>query len=452
MKKLVALLAALVMLLSCTAAFAEETAEAVSTITAMTVSVDESTVQSYVSLLDSDGSLGYAQIASAALDMLGNLGIYFVEEGNLGHVSVELGDTVIANLTGIVEEDGITLVSSLFPHYAIHAKTEDLVSLTLNGQSVSEEELEAAMQEICTVLAPYWEDVQTAASGLTLQTAEDGSLYTEYTAKFAGDVFSAWAARLAEDTVLQGYLQEALNASGETNENGEPLTAADLIAELQAAATELLSNGDAVLSEYNVYTDETTGEQYFTITIMNTVYASLCLYTNESGHPVVDAYLFTDTAGQDTWEAAYNAIINGENTDDLLLGMTIEISDSETFDGLAYLVSAGVEMDLWFGYTEDAGDYESYAYAAFDPGMGTENGVIGLEFATVESAESMVETPSLEGLTVLEVSDANLSEEDAQLLLADLQNYGLATLLTNAQTAMPEQVSTLLSLLTAAQE
>ena len=173
MKKLVALLAALVMLLSCTAAFAEETAEAVSTITAMTVSVDESTVQSYVSLLDSDGSLGYAQIASAALDMLGNMGVYFVEEGNLNHVSVELGDTVIANITGIAEEDGITLVSSLFPHYAIHAKTEDLVSLTLNGQSVSEEELEAAMQEICTVFAPYWEDVQTAASGLTLQTAED---------------------------------------------------------------------------------------------------------------------------------------------------------------------------------------------------------------------------------------------------------------------------------------
>ncbi len=452
MKKLVALLTALVMLLSCTAAFAEETAEAVSSITAMTVSVDESTVQSYVSMLDSDGSLGYAQIASAALDMLGNLGIYFVEEGNLDHISVELGDTVVANLTGIEEEDGITVVSSLFPHYAIHAKTEDLASLTLNGQSISEEDLEAVMQEVCAVLAPYWEDAQAAVSGITEQTAEDGTQYIEYTAKLFGDLFSAWAARLAEDTVMQVYLQEVLNASGETNENGEPSTVADLIAELQAAAAELLSNGDVVLADYSVYTDETTGEQYFTVNFMNTVYASACLYTNESGHPVVDAFLLTDTAGQDTWEAAYNAILSGENTDDVLLGMTIEVTDSETFDAIASLVSGGIEMDLWFGYTENAGDYENYAYAAFDPGMGTQNGLVGLEFATVESAESMVEMPSLEGLTVLEVSDANLSEEDAQLLLADLQNYGLATLLTNAQTAMPEQVATLLSLLTAAQE
>ena len=47
---------------------------------------------------------------------------------------------------------------------------------------------------------------------------------------------------------------------------------------------------------------------------------------------------------------------------------------------------------------------------------------------------------------------STMGEDEANLLLADLQNYGLATLITNAQTAMPEQVSLLLTLLTSAQE
>ena len=63
MKKLVALLMALVLALSCTAAFAEEAAAATGTMTGLSVALDENYVKSLAGAMDPDGSLGYAQAA-----------------------------------------------------------------------------------------------------------------------------------------------------------------------------------------------------------------------------------------------------------------------------------------------------------------------------------------------------------------------------------------------------
>ena len=113
MKKLVALLMALVLALSCTAAFAEEAAAATGTMTGLSVALDENYVKSLAGAMDPDGSLGYAQAADAFLQVLDNLGIYVVEEGDLAHVSVELNETVIANLTAAADDTGVSVVSSL---------------------------------------------------------------------------------------------------------------------------------------------------------------------------------------------------------------------------------------------------------------------------------------------------------------------------------------------------
>ena len=78
MKKLVALLMALVLALSCTAAFAEEAAAATGTMTGLSVALDENYVKSLAGAMDPDGSLGYAQAADAFLQVLDNLGIYVV--------------------------------------------------------------------------------------------------------------------------------------------------------------------------------------------------------------------------------------------------------------------------------------------------------------------------------------------------------------------------------------
>ena len=83
--------------------------------------------------------------------------------------------------------------------------------------------------------------------------------------------------------------------------------------------------------------------------------------------------------------------------------------------------------------------------------MGLDDGLVTLNVVSLDLGEPLdIAAPSLEGLTVLDA--AAMSESDQELLLADVQNYGLATLLTNAQTAMPEQVALLLTLLTSAQQ
>ena len=114
----------------------------------------------------------------------------------------------------------------------------------------------------------------------------------------------------------------------------------------------------------------------------------------------------------------------------------------------------GEKWQLAFGVTGPTENYKNYAYLTVDPGMGLENGLFTLDMASIDldsSLESMgITMPSLDGLTVLDAS--TMGEDEANLLLADLQNYGLATLITNAQTAMPEQVALLLTLLTSAQE
>ena len=63
MKKLVALLMALVLALSCTAAFAEEAAAPTGTMTVLSVALDENYVKAMAGAMDPDGSLGYAQAA-----------------------------------------------------------------------------------------------------------------------------------------------------------------------------------------------------------------------------------------------------------------------------------------------------------------------------------------------------------------------------------------------------
>ena len=119
-----------------------------------------------------------------------------------------------------------------------------------------------------------------------------------------------------------------------------------------------------------------------------------------------------------------------------------------------YAYVDGEKWQLAFGVTGPTENYKNYAYLTVDPGMGLENGLFTLDMASIDldsSLESMgITMPSLDGLTVLDAS--TMGEDEANLLLADLQNYGLATLITNAQTAMPEQVALLLTLLTSAQE
>ena len=462
MKKLVALLMALVLALSCTAAFAEEAAAATGTMTGLSVALDENYVKSLAGAMDPDGSLGYAQAADAFLQVLDNLGIYVVEEGDLAHVSVELNETVIANLTAAADDTGVSVVSSLFPHYAIRAEGVNFSDLatptyTFNGQTVSAEEITAAVQQFTTAATPYWEDVQAVTAQITPVVNEDGSQTEALTTKHLAAILTAWSTRLSADTTMQTYLQMFLEAYNQQHPAEEQLTLPALMQSLQSAIEELNNEEEVQVADATVSVNEATGEQLFIVSVMESLYLQMDVYVNENNHQCVDFLVMTDSSESgeaESWEDIYNAITSGENTEDLLLGVTIEITDSETVDAQLYAYVDGEKWQLAFGVTGPTENYKNYAYLTVDPGMGLENGLFTLDMASIDldsSLESMgITMPSLDGLTVLDAS--TMGEDEANLLLADLQNYGLATLITNAQTAMPEQVALLLTLLTSAQE
>ncbi len=238
MKKLVALLMALVLALSCTAAFAEEAAAATGTMTGLSVALDENYVKALAGTMDPDGSLGYAQAADAFLQVLDNLGIYVVEEGDLAHVSVELNETVIANLTAAADDTGVSVVSSLFPHYAIRAEgvsfSDMLIpSYTINGQAFTQEEMTAMLQQLSAVVAPYWEDALAITAQLQGAVNEDGSATSVITTKNVAALWSAWSTRLSTDAAMQGILQSVLELVNE----GQPeqLTLPELMQSVQGA-------------------------------------------------------------------------------------------------------------------------------------------------------------------------------------------------------------------------
>ena len=462
MKKLVALLMALVLALSCTAAFAEEAAAATGTMTGLSVALDENYVKAMAGAMDPDGSLGYAQAADALLQVLSNLGIYVVEEGDLAHVSVELNETVIANLTAAADDTGVSVVSSLFPHYAIRAEGASFSDLatptyTFNGQTISAEEITAAVQQFTATATPYWEDVQTVTTQITPVVNEDGSQTAALTTKHIAAILTAWGTRLSADTTMQTYLQMFLEAYNDGQPAEEQLTLPALMQSLQSAIKELNNEEEVQVADATVSVNEATGEQLFIVTVMESLYLQMSVYVNENNHQCVDFMVMTDSSEDgetESWEDVYKAITNGENTDDLVAGLLVELTDSETVDMMLYAFVDGAEWDVCFGVTGQTENYKNYAYLTVDPGMGLENGLFALDMAIIDldsSLESMgITMPSLDGLTVLDAS--TMGEDEANLLLADLQNYGLATLITNAQTAMPEQVALLLTLLTSAQE
>ena len=459
MKKLVALLMALVLALSCTAAFAEEAAAPTGTMTVLSVALDENYVKAMAGAMDPDGSLGYAQAADAILQVLDNLGIYVVEEGDLAHVSVELNETVIANLTAAADDTGVSIVSSLFPHYAIRAEGVNFSDLatptyTINGQTVSAEEITAAVQQFTATATPYWEDVQTVTAQITPVVNEDGSQTEALTTKHLAAILTAWSTRLSADTTMQTYLQMFLEAYNQQHPAEEQLTLPALMQSLQSAIEELNNEEEVQVADATVSVNEATGEQLFIVSVMESLYLQMDVYVNENNHQCVDFLVMTDSSESgeaESWEDIYNAITSGENTEDLLLGVTIEITDSETVDAQLYAYVDGEKWQLAFGVTGATEQFNGFAYLSLDPGMGLDDGLVTLNVVSLDLGEPLdIAAPSLEGLTVLDAS--TMGEDEANLLLADLQNYGLATLITNAQTAMPEQVALLLTLLTSAQE
>ena len=276
--------------------------------TGLSVALDENYVKSLAGAMDPDGSLGYAQAADAFLQVLDNLGIYVVEEGDLAHVSVELNETVIANLTAAADDTGVSVVSSLFPHYAIRAEgvsfSDMLIpSYTINDQSFTQEEMTAMLQQLSAVVAPYWEDALAISAQIQGAVNEDGSATSVITTKNVAALWSAWSTRLSTDAAMQGILQSVLELVNE----GQPeqLTLPELMQSVQSAVDELNAQEENVMAAVTVYEDEAAGSQHVILNAMDSLQLQLSSYVNENNHACMDITLMTNSSESgeaESWE------------------------------------------------------------------------------------------------------------------------------------------------------
>lgn len=456
MKKLLALVMALVMALSCTAAFAESTA-AGGTQTMLAFELNSDAVQAYVAAMDPDGSQGLAQTIGAAVDLIENLLVYIVSEGDVANVSLLLGENEvsIASATIFADENGLNVVSDLYPNCVVRvdgATMDDLLSMSFNGQTLTEEDLaalEAMVQQVVTALIPYGQDISTVIGQLEPVATEDGGQMITITSHHVAQELNAWCTRLSTDTVMQGYLQLLVDMVN--GESGQQFTIADVLSELSAAAEQLLAAEPEDLGDVTLYQDADTGVTEIVITLMDSLYLSLSEYTTTEGGNGVGILMMTDSTDADGWDSVYTALSSGENTDDLLFDITIEIPVVNSCYILLHGIVDGVDYNLDMAVENQNGYFDTYFYAALNPGLGYTDGVVSLQLGMEKVESTGLTAPSTEGLNVIKITNDEqmVSEEDQQLLLNDLQNTGLTTLLTNALTAMPEQVTTLLTLLSA---
>ena len=126
MKKLFAVLLALIMALGCVGAAAEEfVPQATSTEIRMTV--DHEFVGSMIPMMT--GADLDAKYVEAILGILETAYADITAGGNATDITLKANDQVLCSLKGAMDEDGVVLVGDIFPHYAVRITAEDIENL-----------------------------------------------------------------------------------------------------------------------------------------------------------------------------------------------------------------------------------------------------------------------------------------------------------------------------------
>ena len=434
MKRILAMLLALTMMLGCTAALAEETAEAApeALLSMVTLSVDRDFVTTYAASMDADGTNTYATLAGAALDALEKVHLYVLCGEDTGAVVLGTEDADLATANYLVDDNGLTLVSNLIPHYALRVTPEELqmlakqmtasMNLTLNGKQLTAEDAQA----LAAALMPYAEDLSTWLGSLTekAEISEDGStMKLAITTHDAADALEIVAARLRTDEALLPYLQAGIDQ--QNAQNGTQVTLEEAFAQLdqqvadwRAAEAQVLCNVEIAMTETGLagrlYNDQ--GEVTFTMD------------QDDTGMNVDVKF-----ACQDTEAELIVGLQMGEEQQVVTLSLEIKAQGMDIVLTLADAVSG-----------MGTPDFENYFAIGVDPGL-TENNIALIEVSTVYGDQP--DAPSLEGLTVLD--PFTMTEEEQNALTEDLTGYGLPALLGAVQQALPDQMAVVMQMLTA---
>lgn len=454
MKKLLALVLALIMALGCAAAVAEEAAPAYGLDTKLQLTLNHDLGPMLAGMITGTYD---EKISEAVMDVLDSVYLDVACGGNVVDMALMGNDYPLTSVVGVADEAGVTLVGDLFPHYALRVEYADLqaameelskqLNLSMEGEAdsqmpqLSEEEMQALM----TDLAGYGEDINAFLASVQngMVVAEDGSgAQITLTSQQLAGLAESLLNRLSADEVLKPYLQMMIDRVNAQLPEDQKVTLEQALAAAAQKVQEFRAAEDTELAVVTTSQQE-DGSAYVELNIVNKVLVTA--NTMENG---LDASVLICQKGITDAEAQLNGIMDGTNAEDMAVQLSVRSAVDEndvanTAFGMDFLYG-GVDVGLMLNNSQTGAgtlDYVSHTVGSLSANL---LGGEVLQLDVVTMADDIPAAPELGDRTVLNV--AKLTEEETQALAKDVATYGVPALAAACVQGMPDQVAALVEL------
>ncbi|MBQ7518812.1 MAG: hypothetical protein IJU12_00715 [Clostridia bacterium] len=454
MKKLLALVLALMLALGCAAAVAEEAAPAYGLDTKLQLTLNHDLGPMLAGMITGNYD---EKISEAVMDVLDSVYLDVACGGNVVDMALMGNDYPLTSVVGVADEAGVTLVGDLFPHYALRVEYADLqaameelskqLNLSMGDEAdsqmpqLSEEEMQALMAD----LAGYGEDIDAFLASVQdgMVVAEDGSAaQITLTSQQLVGLAESLLNRLSADEVLKPYLQMLIDRVNAQQPEDQKVTLEQALAAAAQKVQEFKAAEDTELAVVTTSQQE-DGSAYVELNIVNKVLVAA--NTMENG---LDATVLICQKGITDAEAQLNGIMDGTNAEDMAVQLSVRSAEDEndvanTAFGMDFLYG-GVDVGLMLNNAQTGAgtlDYVSHTVGSLSVNL---LGGDVLQLDVVTMADDIPAAPELGDRAVLNV--AKLTEEETQALVKDVATYGVPALAAACVQGMPDQVAALVEL------
>ena len=378
----------------------------------VTVDVTIAVNEEAVSQLASSDAEGAEAVITPVVSILNNLSFHAVSDGTDGEFSIRLKGQDVAAIAALPSDDGVTILSNLFPGFSIKITPEDLQSIM---SSFGTDAMQIDADALLAALMPQIEAISEKIAGSIGETVEasesfEGVDFTNYTpinltARELGTIVLDLAKTIVNEPSLQPVLAN--------------------IPDFDA------SKVDEAIEQFNNTPDEELPE------------VKLGIYGNEAGDVLFAADITSNeqTGTIKMLVSENKMVIQFSAEDQNIFYLTVDLAA-----GIGTLVISAASDGMTFSFTADFAITEAGAEIAVTFAMG-EIAIFSANISIVGGG-TLSGSLNTEGLTELKVSDLLASDGEAlQNLLMDLQTNGLQNVMVAAMQAMPDEISAVMNAL-----
>ena len=442
MKKMIALLLAMLMMLSCVGGLAEETKtptlpqmQIPSLTITSNISIDQEAVMNLLPMLGLPEE--FAGVVQTVLPLLSNLGGRLVYADNAGQMDILLKGQEVISAAVAQTEDGFAFTSDVIPSYVLVLSNDTIQKLIEQVTSqmnagMKDLDMEAIMNAAMNYVGEYMGVVQ---SSLAIGEPEVGEFTIEdvpFNVKTPVTV-DAKAMALAALNMVKKMAQDEAFASLLSSAGAVDLSKLDeAIAKVENSTEE---NTPAVAFDvYNAVTEEGTASEYFAVV------GTLDTKTEQAG--VVNATVLVVAP-------AFEVIVEAPAME-LNCTVTALVDESSVTATLSAVIKEMyIGSNTVIALTDTGFHAEEELYF-----MNEESPLLTVVADVVVGSAEVTADFSGEGKTVLNIEQL-MNDTEGQYsggLMMDVMNNGLSNLLGKAMSAMPEEVANLMNFLMPASE